>query len=424
MTQDATSSGPTGIEPSRTGPLAHLRVLDLTQFLSGPYATQIFGDLGADVIKIEAPEGDITRDLPPHFVGGQSAYYLSINRNKKSLAIDLKRPEGRRLVRALALSCDIVVENYRPGVLARLGLAYDDLAAEKPAIIWCSISGFGQDGPYRDRQAYDMIAQAMSGGMSLTGEPDGPPVRSGIPLGDIAAGLYGVIGILAAHAEAVRTGRGKCVDVAMLDCQIAMLSYQAAYYLVSGTVPGRQGRGHDSIPTYRAFLCGDGLEVAITANTERMWRNLCRVLDLPGLADDPRFAVNARRQENREALWAILEEAFRQRPAAAWVADLLDAHIPAAVINTLDRSLSDPQVLHRGMVLALAGPAGEALRVAGNPIKFVGESEAPHRYPPALAADDESVLADLLKLPAEEIAALARSGVIGARRRVPGEGAG
>lgn len=403
-------------EATRTGPLSHLRVLDLTQFLSGPYATQILGDLGADVIKVEAPEGDMTRLLPPHFVGGQSAYYLSINRNKRSLAVDMKNEAGRLLVRELALASDIVVENFRPGVLARLGLSYDDLSVVKPAIIWCSISGFGQDGPYRDRPAYDMIVQAMSGGMSLTGEPDGHPVRSGIPLGDLAAGMYGAIGVLAAHAEAVRTGRGKCIDVAMLDCQVSMLCYQAAYYLASGKAPGRQGRGHDSIPTYRAFPCGDGLEVAITANTERMWQNLCQVLGLPELADDERFAVNERRYANRETLWAILEEAFQRRRAAEWVAALLDAQIPAAVVNTLDRSLTDPQVLHRGMVLDLDGPGGEHLRVAGNPIKFHGENEPSHRYPPALGSDNEAVLAEVLKLPPDEIDALARKGVIAARR--------
>jgi crotonobetainyl-CoA:carnitine CoA-transferase CaiB-like acyl-CoA transferase len=321
-----------------------------------------------------------------------------------------------RLVRELALQSDIVVENFRPGVLPRLGLSYADVSALKPSIIWCSISGFGQDGPYRDRPAYDMIVQAMSGGMSLTGEPDGHPVRSGIPLGDLAAGMYGTIGVLAAHAEAVRTGHGKCIDVAMLDCQVSMLCYQAAYYLASGHVPGRQGRGHDSIPTYRAFCCGDGMEVAITANTERMWQNLCDVLGMPELAKAERFTVNERRYANRETLWPILEEAFRRKAAADWVEALLEAHIPAAVVNTLDRSLADPQVLHRGMVLDLQGPGGEALRVAGNPIKFEGEVEPVHRYPPKLGTDNHDVLAEVLKLPPDEIAQLARDGVIGARR--------
>lgn len=402
--------------PERRGPLAHLRVLDLTQFLSGPYLTQILGDLGADVIKVESPDGDMTRVLPPHFVGGQSAYYLSINRNKRSLAIDMKKAAGCELVRELALASDIVVENFRPGVLARLGLSYEDVSALKPAIIWCSISGFGQDGPYRDRPAYDMIVQAMSGGMSLTGEPDGHPVRSGIPLGDLAAGMYGAIGILAAHAEAVRTGHGKCIDVGMLDCQVSMLCYQAAYYLASGQAPGRQGRGHDSIPTYRAFACGDGMEVAITANTERMWQGLCEVLGLAQLVTDERFSVNERRYANRKALWDILEAAFREKSASEWVDALVAAQIPAAVVNTLDRSLTDPQVLHRGMVLDLEGPNGEHLRVAGNPIKFNGEAEPAYRYPPNLGTDNNSVLSEVLKLGDDKIEQLAREGVIGARK--------
>ncbi len=403
----------------RRGPLSHVRVLDLTQFLSGPYATQILGDLGADVIKVESPDGDMTRVLPPHFVGVQSAYYLSINRNKRSLSIDLKTETGRALVRDLALNCDIVVENFRPGILKRLGLSYNEVAALKPGIIWCSISGFGQDGPYRDRPAYDMIVQAMSGSMSLTGERSGPPVRSGIPLGDIAAGMYGTVGVLAALIERQQTGRGKYIDVAMLDCQIAMLSYQAAYCLASGIAPNRQGSDHDSIPTYRAFTCGDGVQVAITANTERMCRNLCGVLGCPDLTDDPRFANNERRYANRVALWEILEARFREKPASTWVEKLIAAEVPAAIVNTLDRSLADPQVLHRHMVLSLDGPNGERLRVAGNPLKFVGEAETAYRYPPALGADNRPILADVLGLSDERIDALAREGTFGAPEKNP-----
>jgi CoA:oxalate CoA-transferase len=404
-------------DKKNSGPLSHLRVLDLTQFLSGPYATQILGDLGAEIIKVEPPDGDMTRGLPPHFVGTQSAYYLSVNRNKRSLAIDMKNESGRALVRDLAVACDIVVENFRPGILKRLGLSYEDIAAQKPDIIWCCISGFGQDGPYRDRPAYDMIVQAMSGAMSLTGEPDGPPVRSGIPLGDIAAGMYGVIGILAAVTEREHSGRGKLVDVGMLDCQVAMLSYQAAYYLASNQVPNRQGRGHDSIPTYRAFTCGDGVDVAITANTERMWSNLCGALGRPDLVGDERFRSNDLRYANRQALWEILEACFRTKPSAEWVDDLVAAEVPAAVVNTLDRSLNDPQVLHRNMVLALTGPNGEWVRVAGNPIKFTGEPEPDHHYPPLLGADNRLILSRLLGLTDERIDGLEREGAFGDKRK-------
>jgi crotonobetainyl-CoA:carnitine CoA-transferase CaiB-like acyl-CoA transferase len=353
-------------------------------------------------------------------VGSESAYYLSVNRSKRSLAIDLKSRAGLDLTRQLILSCDVVVENFRPGVLQKLGLNYADVAAKKPGIVWCCISGFGQDGPYRDRPAYDMIVQAMSGGMSMTGEKDGHAVRSGIPLGDIAAGMYGAIGILAALAEKERTGNGKLIDVSMLDCQIAMLSYQAAYYLASGEVPARQGDGHDSIPTYRAFTCHDGLDIAITANTERMWVNLCAALGHKQLTTDERFATNERRHANRAALWSILEPAFLTKSASDWVEALLAAEVPCAVVNTLDRSLSDPQVLHRKMVLAMQGPAGEQLKVAGNPLKFTGEPEPEYRYPPQLGQDTDAVLKSVLGFSQERIDAFARDGAFGAKKQPAG----
>jgi CoA:oxalate CoA-transferase len=393
------------------GPLSHLRVLDLTIFLSGPFATQMLGDLGAEVIKVEAPDGDMTRRLPPHFVGRESCYYLSINRNKSSVALDLKTQAGRELLRRLALSCDIVVENFRPGVLDRLGLSYDDISREKPQIVWCSISGFGQDGPYRDRPAYDMIVQAMSGGMSLTGEPEGRSVRSGIPIGDLAAGMYAVSGMLAAVIESQRTGVGKWVDIAMLDCQVAMLAYQAAYYLASGEAPGRQGAGHDSIPTYRSFPCGDGRDVVITANTERMWRNLCRVLGLEHLAEDERFANNESRYRNRHELWSLLEAAFAKRSAAEWSALLIEAEIPAAEVASLDRTFADPQVLHRDMLLEMR-EGDDVLRVAGNPLKFRNAAEREHAFPPHLGADSADVLRNVLSLSDEDIEKLRRDGVI------------
>jgi len=397
---------------AQAGPLSHLRVLDLTQFLSGPFATQILGDLGAEIIKIEAPEGDMTRRLPPHFVAGDSAYFLSVNRNKKSLAVDMKTSAGQKLVRDLALASDVVIENFRPGVLARLGLRYEDIAAEKPGIVWASISGFGQDGPYRDRPAYDMIVQALSGGMSITGEPDGKPVRSGIPLGDLASGLYAVIGVLAALAERQVTDRGRYVDVSMLDCQIAMLSYQAAYYLQSGQVPLRQGSGHDSIPTYRSFECEGGDNLVITANTERMWARLCGVLGLDELVSDPRFKTNADRYQHRHELWAILEERFLTKKAEDWVQMLVEREVPAAVVNTLDRSLSDPQVLHRNMVLSLEREDGVQVRVAGNPIKFPGGQER-HTYPPSLTGREADILGPVLGLDGAAIEALRQSGALG-----------
>ena len=337
-----------GSQSSR--PLAGVRVLDLTQFLSGPYATMILGDLGAEVIKVEPPQGDATRTIPPNFVGEDSAYYLSINRNKRSIVIDLKKPQGRELVLRLAKACHIVIENNRPGVVDRLGLGYSELSRANPAIIWASISGFGQDGPYRDYPAYDMIVQALSGGMSLTGEAGRLPVRAGIPIGDLAAGMFSVIGILAALHECKTTGRGKQIDVAMLDSQVSMLCYQAAYYLVSGKVPGPQGREHESFATYRTCLAGDGVSVVVCANTEKMWQDMARILGLGELVDDERFRTNTDRHVHRDALVPLLEQAFLKRPAEAWVLEFRQAGIPVGVVNKPDPGLAHPQVRHRSTV--------------------------------------------------------------------------
>ena len=396
---------------SSAAPLAGVRILDLTQFLSGPYATMILADLGAEVIKVEPPTGDAARSIPPYFVEGDSAYYLSINRNKKSVVVDMKQEAGRETVRELAARCDVLIENFRPGVAKKLGLDYAALAAKNPGLVWCSISGFGQDGPYRDHPAYDMIVQALSGGMSMTGEHGGVPVRSGIPLGDLAAGMFSVIGIQAALLERARTGRGREIDVSMLDCQVSMLCYQAAYHLIAGVVPGTQGRGHDSIPTYRAFVAGDAVHVVVCANTDRMWEDMATELGLGQLTSDPRFKTNRDRHANREALWPLLDEAFARQPAAHWVERFRAKSIPVGVVNTLDRALSDDHVVHRNMVLELARGA-QTIRVAGNPVKFPQAAEPEHRYPPALGQDTTDVLEHVLRWPQERIAALLREGAV------------
>jgi CoA:oxalate CoA-transferase len=398
------------------GPLCQLRVLDFTQFLSGPYGTQILADMGAEVIKVEPPDGDLTRTLPPYFVAGESAYFLSANRNKKSVVIDLKTPSGRELVEGLVRKVDVVIENNRPGVMKRLGLDYERLSALNPDLIYCSVTGFGQDGPYRDLPAYDMIVQALSGGMSMTGEPGGPPVRNGIPLGDLSAGMFGVIGILAALEERRITGKGQYVDVSMLDCQISMLCYQGVYHLVSGDVPGRQGRGHVSIPTYRSFTAADGEDVVITANTEKMWRALCEVLGLPELPVDPRFLTNTERNEHRHELWAFLDVAFQGRPAAEWVPMLTHAGIPAARVNTVEGALSDPQVRHRQMVVQVQGEEGISIPLLGNPVKFAGTGAAQYQFPPHLGQDTRDVLHGLLGLSDEEIDQLRDANVVAASK--------
>ncbi len=401
---------------SEPRPLAGVRVLDLTQFLAGPFATQILGDLGAEVIKLEAPSGDWSRSLPPHFIGPDSAYYLSVNRNKKSVVADMKSADGLALVKRLVGASDIVMENFRPGVLDRLGLVYEELASENEGLIWCSISGFGQNGPDRDRPAYDMIVQALSGGMSMTGEPGEPAVRAGIPIGDLCAGMYGTIGVLAALEARRRTGKGRLVDVAMLDCQVAMLCYQAAYFLHSGDEPGRQGRGHASIPTYRSFDAGNGTELVITANTERMWRALCGVLGREELADDPRFATNDDRYANRFELWPLLEAAFREKDADAWVPLLLEAGIPVGRVNTLGAAFSNPQIVHRDMVLDLTARDGRRVRVAGNPIKFDDDTPSPAAFPPLLGENTRDVLGEVLGLAEEEIEAALAAGIVGEPR--------
>jgi crotonobetainyl-CoA:carnitine CoA-transferase CaiB-like acyl-CoA transferase len=384
----------------------------MTQVLSGPFGAQILADLGAEVIKLEPPNGDLARAMQPHFVGDDSVYFISLNRNKRSVAVDLKRPDGVALVRRLAARCDVVIENNRPGVLDRLGLKADDVRRDNPRLIWCAITGFGQDGPYRDKPAYDMIVQALSGGMSLTGEPGGRPVRAGIPIGDIAAGMYAAIAILAALNRRNATGQGEAIDISMLDSQAAMLTYQAAYFLHSGKGPGRQGSGHDSIPVYRAFTAGDGQDFVICAITEANWQALCRVLEEPALATDPRFATPRDRYHNRLPLWAHLEEAFKARPAAEWVVRLEAQSVPVAVVNTLDQVVADPQIRHRGMVMELVAPDGRHARVMGNPMKFADAPAGATRFAPRLGEDTAAVLGEVLGLSADEVAELERERVI------------
>jgi crotonobetainyl-CoA:carnitine CoA-transferase CaiB-like acyl-CoA transferase len=391
--------------------LAGLRVLDMTQVLSGPYCTQVLADLGADVIKLESPQGDLARAMQPHFIGDDSVYFVALNRNKRSVAVDLKQPEGVGLVRRLIARCDVVVENNRPGVLDRLGLAAAELRAQHPRLVWCAISGFGQDGPYRDKPAYDMIVQALSGAMSLTGEPGGPPVRAGIPIGDIAAGMYATIAILAALNRRHATGQGETIDISMLDCHAAMLTYQAAYFLNAGQAPGRQGSGHDSIPVYRVFAGGDGNDFVLCALSEGNWRSLCRVLGKP-LDADPRFATSRDRFHNRLALWAALEQEFKARPAAEWVARLGAESVPVATVNSIAEMVADPQIRHRGMVQDLAAPDGRRARVMGNPIALGDAPAAETRFPPRLGEDSGQVLQELLGLSRSEVEELGRKGAV------------
>lgn len=395
---------------ARRGPLAGVTVLDLTQHLSGPHATMILGDFGARVIKIEPPSGDPTRRIGPYFEDGDSDYYHAANRNKESVILDLKAPGGREALLALAAESDIVFENFRPGTLDKLGIAFDALSEVNPRIVLCSVTGFGQTGPYRNRPAFDIIVQGLSGGMSLTGEKQGKPVRSGLPIGDVAAGVYAAAGALAGLVEVAKTGRGTTVDVSMLDTQVALLSYVGTYYLASGDVPGRQGREHMSIPTYRAFTCGDGKELVVAANTEAFWQGLARAFGVPELVDDPRFADNERRREHRAELDAVLEASAAASTAAELLARLGEHGVPSAPINDVAEALADPEIESRGMVVTLDG-RGDRIRTLGSPVKFPGARTA-FTASPRLGEDTERVLREVAGYDDARLAELVASGAV------------
>jgi CoA:oxalate CoA-transferase len=392
-------------------PLKGLKVLDLTTFLSGPFCTQMLADLGAEVTKLESPTGDTSRAIPPHFVGEDSAYFLANNRGKSSISLDLKSVEGLRIVRDLIAASDVVVENFRPGVCRRLGLDIQAIAAEQPRLIWASISGFGQTGDDAERPAYDMIVQALSGVMSLTGEPGRPPVRLGIPAGDLVAGLYATIGILAAVPQQKTEGVGRVLDVSMLDGQLSMLSYQAAYALFSNVAPEPQGSGHDSIPTYRSFVGSDGKTFVVTANTERMWRNLCHSIDRVDLLSDPRFGNARLRLVHRSELDVELESAFRREPSAMWVERLLDNDVPVAPIRDVLEALDDAKAAGRGMVLDLQSERGERFSTLGNPVKYVGAAPSSPGYPPRLGAQSRETL-ERIGMHSVEIDRLIAEGIV------------
>lgn len=398
------------VQEPGSGPMQHVTVLDLTQHLAGPFASQIMGDLGARVIKVEPPGGDSTRQIGPYFVDDESLYYLSANRNKKSVCIDLKAPGGREALLALVARADVVLENFRPGTLQKLGIDFPVIHEVNPKAVLCSISGFGQDGPYRDRPAFDMIVQALSGGMALTGERDGLPVRSGLPIGDLCAGMYAVIGALAGLARVQAGGEGSFVDVAMLDTQVSLLSYVASYCLTGGAVPGRQGREHMSIPTYRAFNCSDGQDIVVAANTQRMWVGLCTALDRPDLVDDERFVDNNARRQHRDVLDPEMERAAAQWPAMELLERLRQAGVPCAPLNEVTAALADPQVRHRDMVLEMPVLDGK-VQAVGNPVKITDPLLA-STPPPRLGQHTIDVLRSVAGLSAEEVDALVSAGAV------------
>ena len=395
-------------------PLSGITVLDLTHVLAGPFCTQIMGDLGAEVIKIERPGvGDQTRRMPPHFIGKkkQSAYFLAINRNKKSLTLDLKSPEGKEIFYGLTKKADVVINNFTPGTMEKLGLGYETLKKINPGIVWASITGYGLTGPYRDRPTYDIIVQAVGGLMSYTGEPDGPPVRSGIPFGDLGAAGHAIIGILAALLSCSKTGEGRKVDVGMLDVQISLHTYRAKYYLVAGEIPRPVGTGHVSSVPLRAYRTKDSY-IVIEAFMDHFWRNLCRAIGMESLADDPRFNSRSKRLENREEVDRILEEAFLKKTTNEWIEIFDEIEVPSGPINTLDKALADPQVLSRNMIIEIDSPHTGKLKDVGNPIKISGVDEEIFNPPPLLGEHTEMILKNMLGYSTKKIAELKEKDII------------
>jgi crotonobetainyl-CoA:carnitine CoA-transferase CaiB-like acyl-CoA transferase len=391
-----------------------IRVIDLSRMLAGPYGSMLLADLGAEVIKVEDPEGgDPMRVMgPPFLPDGDSAYFLSINRNKKSVVIDLVQGEGRDVFFDLVRRADVVWENFRPGVMARLGCDHAALARLNPRLVHCSISAYGQDGPYRDWPAFDLALQAMGGGMSITGEAGGRPVRMGLPMGDLAGGLFGAFAVAGALLRRERTGQGAHLDLGLLDCQVSLLSYIAQYFWTDGRVPGPMGSGHASVVPYQALETRDGhLIVAVFA--EKFWSGFCRAIEQPAFEHDPRFATNRSRVSHREALVRELETIFPTRATSEWLDRLRAEGVPAAPILTVDRVLADPQVRHRAMVVDMAHPVHGPLPTLGTPVKVDGAMALEPTPPARLGQHTDEVLREVLGYTGDRIAELRKARVIG-----------
>jgi formyl-CoA transferase/CoA:oxalate CoA-transferase len=388
-----------------------LRVLDLTRALAGPFATMILGDLGADVIKVEDIwHGDDTRRWGPPFQGDDAAYFLSVNRSKRGLSIDMKAPDGRDIVQRLARRSDILIENFRPGTAARLGLGYDELAVEHPGLIYASVSGYGQTGPSAHLPGYDAVAQAVSGMMSITGEPAGDPVRTGFSSADIGGGMFAVIGILAALHVRDSTGRGQYVDISLMDGQIAWLTYVAAKYFATGVTPRRYGSAHESLTPYEVFHAADA-PLMVAVGSDGLWRRFTAATGLDELTDDPRYATNPDRVSNRDTLRPRIEKALATRTTAEWTELLGAAGVPAGPVSTVPEALAHPQVAARDMVVELEHPIAGTVKTLGSPLKLSGNPASIRRAAPVLGQHTDEVLAEL-GFSAGDIAALHEKGVV------------
>ena len=400
-------------------PLSHIRVLDLTRILAGPWATQLLAALGAEVIKIERPgEGDDTRLWGPPFIenadgsDGDAAYFLSANRGKKSVAIDIAKPEGQDLVRQLALKSDVFIENFKLGGLAKYGLDYASLSAANPRLVYCSITGFGQDGPYAKRAGYDFMIQGMSGLMSVTGEADGMPLKVGVAVSDLFTGLYACNGIQAALIERERSGTGTHIDMSLLDSQIAALANQNTNYLVSGNAPGRMGNAHPNIVPYQGFETSDG-HIILAIGNNRQFGKFCEIAGLGHIPEDPRYADNRQRVAHRDELVAIVADAMKQRTTAGWIEVLEAASVPCGPINGIDDVFADPHVEHRNLKVSASREDGTQTPTVAGPIRFSGEQMVSDNPVPALGSHTDAVLRDVLALSDEDIETLRDGTTIG-----------
>ena len=399
-------------ELQRMKALQDIQVLDLTRALAGPFCTLMLGDYGADVIKIEIPEtGDDTRHWGPPFIGDESAYFLSINRNKRSLTLNFKEQEAIKIFLKLVEKADVVVENFTPGVMKRFGLDYEAVKAINPSIIYCSISGFGQDGPYQNRPAYDQIMQGVSGLMSITGEPDGEPQKVGIAVSDIGAGMWAAFAVMTALHHRNNSGDGQHIDISMLDAQVAWMTYQAAYFFANEEPPKRLGAAHPTLVPYQAFMSQDGKYVNVAVGSERLWERFCEGVDRMDLKDDPNFAQNGDRVRNRSTLVPLLQEYFLTQPADYWVDALQAVNVPAGPINDLADVFSDPQILHREMLVEIPHPTLKSIKQTGLPLKFSVTPGAFDKHPPLLGEHNEEIL-NSLGYSAQDIAGLTNNSVI------------
>jgi formyl-CoA transferase/CoA:oxalate CoA-transferase len=380
---------------SRDPPLKGLRVIDLSRVLAGPYCSMTLSDLGAEIIKVEMPGiGDDTREFPP-FINGVSSYFMSVNRGKKSITLDLKSEEGKEVLYKLISGSDILLENFRPGVTTRLGVDYDTLRAINPRLIYCSISSFGQTGPYAKWPGYDLIIQGMGGLMGITGEPGRPPVRVGMAVTDINAGMYATIAILSALRVRSHTGYGQYLDVSMLDASVSWMTYVAGNYFATGNVPPRMGSAHPSIVPYQGFMTDDLKFILIAAGNDRLFGILCKAMDLNDLIDDHRYKTNDNRVQNRKDLINVLQLVFQQKKRDEWIKILREAGFPCAPVYTIDEIFQDQQVLHRNMLLKMDHPKAGKVKQIGTPLKFSESTSMPTIPPPLLGQHNVEILKSL-----------------------------